>query len=208
MQLTTSDLLARGTALLARVLERPNLDAGDPAGIQPRHPARAAQVAPEEPRGVPDLERYLALIERRAQGEPLAYITGRREFWTLELRVTPDVLVPRPETELLVERGLALCHVERAQVLDLGTGLGGHRPGARGRAARLVRAGDRCVIRGIGGRAGQRAAPRPGCGRIRGRQLVLAAGADGNSTWLSAIRPMWMPAIRCCRPSRMSRARP
>ncbi|MBV9727063.1 MAG: protein-(glutamine-N5) methyltransferase, release factor-specific, partial [Gammaproteobacteria bacterium] len=52
--------------------------------------------------------RYRALIERRALGEPLAYLTGIREFWSLPLRVTPAVLVPRPETELLVERALAL----------------------------------------------------------------------------------------------------
>jgi release factor glutamine methyltransferase len=51
---------------------------------------------------------YLALIERRARGEPLAYLTGIREFWSLPLRVSRAVLVPRPETELLVERALAL----------------------------------------------------------------------------------------------------
>ena len=70
------------------------------------------------------LERYRALIERRARGEPIAYLTGRREFWSLELAVTPDVLVPRPETELLVERALALCAAPAATVADLGTGSG------------------------------------------------------------------------------------
>jgi len=124
VQLTTSDLLARGTAQLARVLERPNLDAGILLAFSLAVPRVRLKSHPEEARTVADLERYLALIERRARGEPLAYITGRREFWTLELRVTPDVLVPRPETELLVERGLALCKVEFAQVLDLGTGSG------------------------------------------------------------------------------------
>ena len=48
-----------------------------------------------------------SLVRRRLAGEPVAYLTGRREFWSLELEVTPDVLVPRPETELLVERALA-----------------------------------------------------------------------------------------------------
>ncbi len=67
---------------------------------------------------------YDQLVARRARGEPLAYITGRREFWTLELRVTPDVLVPRPETELLVERALALLPAAEARVADLGTGSG------------------------------------------------------------------------------------
>jgi release factor glutamine methyltransferase len=68
--------------------------------------------------------RYRALIERRASGEPLAYLTGTREFWSLPLRVTPAVLVPRPETELLVERALALRAVGSARVAELGTGSG------------------------------------------------------------------------------------
>ena len=63
-------------------------------------------------------------LERRARGEPLAYITGRKEFWSLELQVTPAVLVPRPETELVVERCLALLAAPSAAVADLGTGSG------------------------------------------------------------------------------------
>ena len=68
--------------------------------------------------------RYRALIERRARGEPLAYLTGTREFWSLPLRVSRAVLVPRPETELLVERALALRAVSEGRVVDLGTGSG------------------------------------------------------------------------------------
>ncbi len=49
------------------------------------------------------------LVERRRQGEPVAYIMGERAFWSLTLKVTPDVLIPRPETELLIERALAVC---------------------------------------------------------------------------------------------------
>jgi release factor glutamine methyltransferase len=63
-------------------------------------------------------------VQRRAAGEPLAYIIGSREFWSLELKVSPVVLVPRPETELVVERSLALLGAERATVADLGTGSG------------------------------------------------------------------------------------
>jgi len=63
-------------------------------------------------------------VQRRAAGEPLAYITGQREFWSLPLRVTPAVLVPRPETELVVERALALLGTGPARVADLGTGSG------------------------------------------------------------------------------------
>jgi release factor glutamine methyltransferase len=68
--------------------------------------------------------RFLALIDRRAAGEPIAYILGRKDFWTLELTVNPAVLVPRPETELLVERALALHPGDEARAADLGTGSG------------------------------------------------------------------------------------
>lgn len=66
---------------------------------------------------------YRALLQRRLAGEPLAYILGEREFFGLNFRVTPATLIPRPDTELLVE--LALQHVpQRGRVLDLGTGSG------------------------------------------------------------------------------------
>ena len=70
-------------------------------------------------------ERFEALMQRRLSGEPMSYITGTREFWSRELLVSPATLVPRPETELLVE--LALREIPRKaklQVLDLGTGSG------------------------------------------------------------------------------------
>jgi release factor glutamine methyltransferase len=54
------------------------------------------------------LKNYLTFIERRASGEPLQYITGRQEFFKLEFEVTPDVLIPRPETEILVEAALEI----------------------------------------------------------------------------------------------------
>jgi release factor glutamine methyltransferase len=69
--------------------------------------------------------RFRSLVTRRAAGEPLAYVTGRREFWSLDLVVSPDVLIPRAETELLVE--LALQRIPPAaecDVADLGTGSG------------------------------------------------------------------------------------
>jgi len=67
--------------------------------------------------------QYQALLTRRAQGEPVAYLTGEREFWSLALEVNPDVLIPRPETELAVERCLAL-RADPATIADLGTGSG------------------------------------------------------------------------------------
>jgi release factor glutamine methyltransferase len=79
---------------------------------------------PEEAASAAQSKRYTELLERRATGEPLAYVIGRRDFWSLRLTVTPAVLVPRPETELLVERALALRHEEFGRVVDLGTGSG------------------------------------------------------------------------------------
>lgn len=63
-------------------------------------------------------------LQRRLQGEPLAYITGRWWFWDLELEVSPCTLIPRPDTELLVEQALSLALPANAKVLDLGTGTG------------------------------------------------------------------------------------
>src|SRR5258708_3241146 len=72
-----------------------------------------------------DERPYGELIAKRADGVPIAYLPGSREFWSLPLKVSPAVLVPRPETELLVEHALALLpRDEVCSVLDLGTGSG------------------------------------------------------------------------------------
>jgi release factor glutamine methyltransferase len=70
-------------------------------------------------------ERYDALIARRVNREPVAQILGTREFWGLDFEVTPDVLVPRPETELIVEEALAFARAQTCgSVIDIGTGSG------------------------------------------------------------------------------------
>ena len=76
--------------------------------------------------------RFEHARRQRAAGVPVAYLLGRREFWSLEFAVSPAVLVPRPETELLVERVLAIVAAPAAQVADLGTGSRSrrHRTGA------------------------------------------------------------------------------
>ena len=68
--------------------------------------------------------RFAASLARRGNGEPVAYILGRQGFWSLDLDVAPHTLIPRPDTELLVETALALLPGSPARVLDLGTGSG------------------------------------------------------------------------------------
>jgi release factor glutamine methyltransferase len=81
----------------------------------------------EKPVTAEERTRFRALVKRRADERvPVAYLTGRREFWSLSLAVTPDVLIPRPDTETLVEAVLARRPEREAElsVLDLGTGSG------------------------------------------------------------------------------------
>jgi release factor glutamine methyltransferase len=78
-----------------------------------------------DPLDPPDAEAFFALARRRRDGEPVAYLTGWREFWGLPLAVDPAVLIPRPETETLVESALRKLPRDRPlRVLDLGTGSG------------------------------------------------------------------------------------
>ena len=75
----------------------------------------------------PQFNSYKSLINKRIKGEPIQYILGSREFWSLDLRVTPEVLIPRPETELLVEETLKIFRDERnltLRFMELGTGSG------------------------------------------------------------------------------------
>jgi len=120
----THDLLREGVRRLPPELTSPALDAevllAHVLGV-PRAHVRSHS---EETRTAAERARYVALLERRARGEPLAYILGYKDFWSLRLAVTPAVLVPRPETELLVERALALAPREQARVVDIGTGSG------------------------------------------------------------------------------------
>jgi release factor glutamine methyltransferase len=92
---------------------------------------------PEEKISPADADRYFALLARRAAGEPTQHLTGKQEFWDLEFEVTPDVLIPRPETEHLIEVALDRLAVreiragrkqtltgEGLQIADIGTGSG------------------------------------------------------------------------------------
>jgi len=80
---------------------------------------------PEKPLDAEQLAQFESLVTRRAAGHPIAHLTGRREFWSLELDVTPHTLIPRPDTELLVEQALQQLPGDRPlRILDAGTGSG------------------------------------------------------------------------------------
>ncbi len=115
--------LRNAAARLASVSDTPRLDAELLA-------AHAAGLSREEmilslPR-LPLPEDADILLLRRLASEPIAYITGIRDFWTLSLRVTPDVLVPRPDSETLIEAAIERFggRAGPARILDLGTGSG------------------------------------------------------------------------------------
>jgi len=118
-----------GTALetarraLGEVSDTPGLDAETLLAHVLGAPRSFLRAWPERRLAPRDAARFEALWRRRRRGHPVAHLTGHRGFWTLELSVTPDTLVPRPETECLVESALAALPA-RARVLDLGTGTG------------------------------------------------------------------------------------
>jgi release factor glutamine methyltransferase len=119
-------LLDEGAARLARVTDDPRREAEVLLGAALGRTRAWLLANPEE--RVLDCEatdRYEAFVTRRRHGEPVAYLLGEKEFWSLPLRVQPGVLVPRPETELLVERALAHFPAEAEfSALDLATGSG------------------------------------------------------------------------------------
>jgi release factor glutamine methyltransferase len=122
--LTTRQLLATAASELCASSDTPELDAEVLlAHALESHRARLKSHADEEPSAA-ERARYAHLIKRRTSGEPVAYIIGYKEFWSLRFAVNAAVLVPRPETELLVERALALGASTALRALDLGTGAG------------------------------------------------------------------------------------
>jgi release factor glutamine methyltransferase len=122
---TIAATVKAATQTLMSYSDSPRLDAelllGKVLGL-----SRPALIARNNEPVTIDCERaFASLIAQRASGAPVAYLTGGREFWSLALAVTPAVLVPRPETETLIERALELkSRDEHCRVLDLGTGSG------------------------------------------------------------------------------------
>ncbi len=120
---------------------------------------------------------FRALVEQRAQGIPVAYLLREREFWSLPLMVSPDTLIPRPETELLVELALARIPADAAwRIADLGTGSGAI-------ALALASERPRCQLLAIDRSAGALAVARANAARLGLRNVVFLRG-----DWLAPLR--------------------
>lgn len=120
-----ADWLQNAQIRLAAVSASPHLDAAVLLAEVLSKPRSYLYAWPEQQLAAEQVQRFAELLDRRLNGEPLAYIIGRREFWSLELAITPATLIPRPETELLVELALERIPPDSAmQIADLGTGSG------------------------------------------------------------------------------------
>lgn len=123
--LSIAELVAAGREQLANCSDSAKLDAQVLLSFVLDKPTSYLLAWPEKSVSVEIVERFIELVERRLQGEPIAYIIGEREFWSLPLKVSPATLIPRPDTEILVE--LVLDHYlvqSNLRCLDLGTGTG------------------------------------------------------------------------------------
>ena len=124
MTQTISDALHTATLLLERTSASARLDAELLLEYVTGLSRTDFRAAPERALPAAAGWSFQQLIRRRLQGEPVAYIRGHQEFWSLLLEVSPAVLIPRPETELVVERTLALLPPDAKEMADLGTGSG------------------------------------------------------------------------------------
>ncbi len=124
-QTTIGDLIHRGSQALAGVSSSARLDSEVLLGHLLGLNRTQLIVNSNQPCLSDVIAHFSALIERRQRGEPVAYITGEREFWGLSFQVSPSVLVPRPESELIVEEALAFVGSARSvRCIDLGVGSG------------------------------------------------------------------------------------
>ena len=121
-------------------------------------------------------QRFARYLQRRRQGEPVAYILGRQGFWNLDLEVAAHTLIPRPDTELLVETALQLLPATAVQVLDLGTGTG---------AIALALARERPAWQATGV---DRVAEAVALAERNARQLSLHNVHFHQSHWFSALQ--------------------
>ncbi|MBQ4834527.1 peptide chain release factor N(5)-glutamine methyltransferase [Pseudoalteromonas sp. MMG010] len=124
MRHTVESAIAAGAKLLACCSESAKLDAQILLLNILQKPHSYLFSWPEASLTTAQQAQFDELCQRRLAGEPIAHITGKREFWSLSLEVNATTLIPRPDTETLVEHALDLNIAEKAKVLDLGTGTG------------------------------------------------------------------------------------
>ena len=118
-------VLAEAAATLAAVSDSALLDAEVLLCLALNKQRSYLRAWPDKQLQPEHLAAFKALLEQRQKGMPIAYITGNREFWSRDFQVTPDVLIPRPDTELLIELSLNLIPAnEPTKIIDLGTGSG------------------------------------------------------------------------------------
>lgn len=118
-------VLAEAVETLATVSDSALLDAEVLLSLALNKPRSYLRAWPDRLLQPEQLAAFKAFLEQRRKGMPIAYITGNREFWSRDFQVTPDVLIPRPDTELLIELSLDLIPRDKpARIIDLGTGSG------------------------------------------------------------------------------------
>ena len=183
--LTIGEALNAASARLTGLPDgSPRLEAelllGEATGL--RRPQMLAR--PDAPLAIEARRRLTRLVERRRRGEPIAYILGCQGFWTLDLQVTPDTLIPRPETELLVEIALARLPADAPLlVADLGTGSGAIAAAlASERPVWTLIAADRSI-----------AALDVACTNARRLQLTNLCTLAGS--WLAPFAPASLDAV-------------
>jgi release factor glutamine methyltransferase len=175
---TVDQCLSIASAKLTRRSDSARLDAELLLGGVLRCDRSYLYAHPEAHLSGEHIAQFERLLKRRCQGEPVAYLLGHKEFWSLRLQVTQDVLVPRPETELLVKLALASVAEKRtAKVVDLGTGCG-----AIGLAIAYERPQWRVTATDISGKA-LRVAVR-NRDALKLRNITFAQGS-----WFSPLRP-------------------
>ena len=122
---TIKTLLAQAANTLSNHSDSPILDAEVLLGFVLGKPRTYLRAWCDNTLTDQQITAFEALVQQRQQGTPIAYLTGTREFWSRDFTVTPDVLIPRPDTELLIELSLELIPKNQAvKLIDLGTGSG------------------------------------------------------------------------------------
>ncbi len=135
---------------------------------------------PEKEISKEHIQAFELLLHRREQGEPIAYIVQTQEFWSLSLRVAPSTLIPRPETELLVETVLELVSIPNAIGIDLGTGTG---------AIALALASEQPQWSLLGIDYSEQAVA---LAQSNQQQLAISNAQFSQSSWLENVDEQWL----------------